>query len=206
MPIKGSSMYERSLQRMAVTESKLKQLECSMMQSCTFTPNTSKSKVSAKTLDAKESGQQSLKKSTPKQSRVLPQKSPGSRTRSTGSSRVEELYHDGVRKNKQRVMTAKEEEDAREQRIQERELAACTFQPQLNWKIKKDSPNPVKGVPCSPVRTPQHIQGGKHPIKEVGGLYLAELMVSPLCYPDVESLKEDENLNMKDTNLVDGTE
>ena len=206
MPIKNSSMHKCSLLRMAATESKLKQLDCSMMQSCTFTPNTSKSKVSAKTLDAKEPGQPSLKKSTPKQSSMLMQKSPNRRTRSTGSTQVEKLYRDGVRKNKQCVMTAKEVEDARERRIQESELAACMFQPQLVWKLKKDSPNPVKGMPCLPVRTPQHIQGGKHPIKWVGGLHPAGLMVGPLCYPDVESLKEDENLNMNNTNMVDGTE
>lgn len=201
MPVKDNSIYERSLLRMAATESKLKQLECSMMQSCTFTPNTSKSKVSPKTPNANDSGQPRLKKSTPKRFSILPQKSPSSRAQSTGLGRVEELYRDGVRKNKQRVMTAKEEEDAREQRIQERELAACTFQPQLDWKMKKDSPNPVKGAPHLPVMTSQCIQGGKHPIKEVGGLRSVELMMSPLQYPDVESVRENGHINMSDMDV-----
>jgi hypothetical protein len=168
-PMKGFSLYERSLLHKAATESKLKQLESSMMEQFTFTPDTSKPKVSKKTPDSLH------KNTTPNKSNVQnsPCKSP---VRSPLSSRVDELYRDGVRKNQERRMTAKEEGAARDRRLQDRDLAQCTFRPNLDWKVKKPA-NP-EDLSVGSTKAARPVKLVDHP--KTG------MAVSPLSHPDVE--------------------
>jgi len=209
-PMKNGSMYERSLQRLVITESKLKQLECTMMKSCTFSPDTSKSNIPKKTSDTKKSSVVHSRDKATTPENMGSRKSPGSTSsRSTVSNRVDELYRDGVIKNKQRFMTAKEEDDARAKRLQERELAECTFQPNLNcWKAKRGSPDDSKKSDRFSVEAPKSARSVKVPIKVVGMVPPSEVtVVSPLRHAAVGPLKEHCNFKMLDFDqCAEGTE
>lgn len=168
--MKGISLYERSMQQKNATESKLKHLEYSMMEQFTFTPDTSKPKVSKKTPD-------SLRKhTTPNKYNVNNSPHNKSPVRSPISTRVDQLYRDGVRKNQERRMTSKEERAARDCRLQDRDLAECTFHPKMDWKVKKPRNKEDMSVGSTkasrPVKMVDHAKAG--------------MAVSPLSYPDDE--------------------
>lgn len=159
-------MYERSKLRLKEREQKLKQIEKDMMHDCTFAPSTNSSRIAA---EAATWGRlpRDAKKITPKKSNVqlrrsasTPRRSPMSvDTNSTGSSRIDKLYHDGVKRgHSRRGRTDKAEDEARRQRLEELQLRQCTFTPQMRWTLeslspKNLSPSPMKSSPAN-IKTP----------------------------------------------------
>lgn len=60
-------------------------------------------------------------------------------TNSCGSTptRIDQLYHDGVRREQNRARTNKIDDEERRRRTEEKELEQCTFRPNMDWSKKK---------------------------------------------------------------------
>lgn len=200
MGVRNDAMYERSKLRLAAKERHLREAEQKLMEECTFTPETNKSRSSS------NSGNTTVfdrlysdsKKTTPKKANGRhngERKSPTS-VSSHGSSRIDYLYQDGLRKAQNRRLTDKEEAEARRRRLEEKELEHCTFRPNMDWRKKKHTnSNRRSGMPTR-ARTIQYDYSP--PVQVVttqplstranGGLRKSERnrsTVSPLRSPDI---------------------
>lgn len=81
-------------------------------------------------------------------------------TDSTGSSRIEKMYKEGLDKAKSRpARTDKEEEALRRQRLEELNLKQCSFTPKMRWTAQSLSPRAryLSSTPRTAKSTPQAI-------------------------------------------------
>ena len=186
---------------LAAKELHLKQAEKKLMEDCTFTPETNKSRSSS------NSGNTTVfdrlysesKRTTPKKpnGRQDSQKRSPTSVGSQSSSRIQYLYQDGLRRAQNRMLTDKEEAEARRRRLEEKELEKCTFRPNMDWRKKK--PAHVNGKPKDPVNTqslrspqyqyspPVHVVTTQ-PISTRNGRQKShsnQCIVSPLRGPDI---------------------
>lgn len=140
-------MYERSKVFLAAKEQKLEQAKHKLMEDCTFTPETNKSRSSHGSTPMFDRLHSESRKVTPKKASIRGREickwSPTSMGSSCGStpSRIDKLYRDGVRKAKNRQPTDKREAEARRRRLEDQELEQCTFRPKMDWRTK----NPPRG-------------------------------------------------------------
>lgn len=197
-------MYERSKLHLAIKELRLKETEKKLMEECTFTPETNRSRTSSKSGTSpvfdrlySESRKSTPKKYNGRQSGDSQKRSPTS-VSSHGSSRIEYLYQDGLRRAHNRKLTDKEEAEARRRRLEEKELQLCTFRPNMDWRKKKppvrvngkhkdsvniDSPQYQYSPPVHVVTTrsisARHV--GRHKSDQ------SHSIVSPLRGPDIPS-------------------
>jgi hypothetical protein len=174
------------------------------MEECTFTPETNKSRSSS------HSGNTTVfdrlyseaKRTTPKKAngqRDAQKRSPTS-VSSHGSSRIDYLYRDGLRRAQNRQLTDKEEAEARRRRLEEKDLEQCTFRPNMDWRKKK--PSNVNGRPRDTVnalsqRSPryQHSPPPVHvittkPISTRNGMRKSDRnhsLISPLRDPVIQT-------------------
>mmetsp|Transcript_12203 Transcript_12203/g.18724 ORF Transcript_12203/g.18724 Transcript_12203/m.18724 type:complete len:294 (-) Transcript_12203:36-917(-) len=149
--IEEKGIYERSLSRLQDRALKIKKIEQAMLKECTFSPV-----INASNARGKDCKAEVWRRLYPDK-QVIPQKSkkvdsliekknkcrtPMSvDTNSTGSSRIEKLYQDGVQKSMSRAArTDKEESIIRQQRFEELNLRSCTFKPTMRWTVKTLSP------------------------------------------------------------------
>lgn len=144
-------IYERSLSRLQDRALKIKKIEQAMLKECTFSPVINASNARGK--DCKAEVWRRLypeKQFIPQKSKnvdSLIEKKNKCRTpmsvdsNSTGSSRIEKLYQEGVQKSMSRAgRTDKEESIIRQQRFEELNLRSCTFKPTMRWTVKTLSP------------------------------------------------------------------
>lgn len=151
-------LYERNKDRDAKREAKLEMVRKEMMQECTFTPKTlvSSSSTSRTTTTNGSSDTKGViddvyerlyrhagNVSTPMKphsrtgSSSMHHPSPNSsvsRSGSACSSRIEELYQDGVRMIRRRRMTEEQERALRHKRREQQEILECTFRPKTQWQ------------------------------------------------------------------------
>eukprot|EP00339_Tiarina_fusa_P001149 CAMPEP_0117044104 /NCGR_PEP_ID=MMETSP0472-20121206/30595_1 /TAXON_ID=693140 ORGANISM="Tiarina fusus, Strain LIS" /NCGR_SAMPLE_ID=MMETSP0472 /ASSEMBLY_ACC=CAM_ASM_000603 /LENGTH=562 /DNA_ID=CAMNT_0004755761 /DNA_START=226 /DNA_END=1911 /DNA_ORIENTATION=+ len=146
----GSTMYERSRVQMEQREMKLKALQQQLMSDCTFTPKslTPRSKdnsaegsaeaVFDRLYATETASTRASRANTPKRGRTTTPRRARRRSNDSGlsaGSRVEALYEAGQKNLRAKVMTHKKEEESRRKRIEEAELAACTFTPRTKWQL-----------------------------------------------------------------------
>lgn len=151
-------LYERNKESDAKRAAKLQMVRKEMMQECTFTPKTlasssSTSRTTATNASSETKGvindvyerlyRHAGNVSTPIKGRSragsssIHQPSPNSslsRSGSACSSRIEELYQDGVRKIRSRRMTEEQERALRSTRLDQKDILECTFRPKTHWK------------------------------------------------------------------------
>ena len=137
---------------LAAKELKLERTKRELMEPCTFTPDMNKSSP-IKKIAVSDRLHSEAKRTTPKKSNGWPlsqKKSPTS-VNSAGSkstsSRLDQLYQDGLRRAQSRKPTDKLEEEARIRRMEERELEQCTFKPNMDWRKKTSSHSNGKPSP-----------------------------------------------------------
>lgn len=177
-----------------------------LTKTCTFTPNTVKSASSNRTAatNASSGGESvfdrlyrggsvasshqspTVRGSTRHNVRSslsrspTPARSTMSRASTAISSRIDEIYEEGVHKARRRPVTDKHERELRDQRWEEREIQECTFRPKLYWgsnlKSEKDDVVPHKSPLATMTRNPKDTarhHGKAHPRLP------KEIMVSP---------------------------
>lgn len=127
-------------------------------------------------------------------------------TDSTGSSRIEKMYKEGLEKAKSRpARTDREEEALRRQRLEELNLKQCSFTPKMRWTAQSLSPRAryLVSTPRTAKSTPQAItpasQYTKHsPLRKVEKRVLTDRNVGdnystprartpPYSYPRTET-------------------
>lgn len=156
-----TGLYDRSITQKEERERKLKALGLKMMEDCTFTPKTSKSFVSNRTVTTNESsggesvfsrlyrngGCATASWSSPVVKSDSPHHPPEpvnleqadalSRTASTASAlmsnRMEGTYHKHVQKMRARPLTEEDEKDLRDRNFEAKEMEQCTFRPKTHW-------------------------------------------------------------------------
>lgn len=206
--LKRLNMYERSLQQKSDRAQRLKSMETELMTNvCTFTPNTVKSASSNRTATTNaSSGGESvfdrlyrggsvasshrspMLRSASRQQRARSSfsrsptaaRSTVSRTSTAVSTRVEELYAEGVRKARRRPKTDKQERELRERRREEKEANDCTFRPKLHWGNKAASDRKTiqsRQKSSSPLKPPK--RNLKTPSPSVQPRLPKEIIVSP---------------------------
>mmetsp|Transcript_5202 Transcript_5202/g.6056 ORF Transcript_5202/g.6056 Transcript_5202/m.6056 type:complete len:237 (+) Transcript_5202:263-973(+) len=135
-------MYEKSILRLKERNQKVKKIEREMLKECTFLPSiNSLSTVNDRNDLIVWNRLYPKLKRTPGKSNSW-RKSPMSvSTHSSGSSRLDKLYQEGVQRSISRPgRTDKEEEEVRRERFEELKLRNCTFKPTLRWTVKTLSP------------------------------------------------------------------
>jgi hypothetical protein len=157
-------MYERSMLHLAAKEQTMKRTEKEFKKACTFTPETNKSRSSSGSSIALD---QLLSESP----NVAPRNAIGQSSQKKSSngfaspppSRIDELYHDGVRREQNRARTNRVDDEERRRRAEEKELERCTFRPNMDWRRKKpprlNEPNPAASNDSAhrddPLRAPE---------------------------------------------------
>lgn len=205
MGVRNDAMYERSKLHLAAKRENLKQTERKLMEDCTFTPETNKSRSSSNSGNTtvfdrlySESKRTTPTKANGRRSGNSQKRSPTS-VSSHGSSRIDYLYQDGLRRAQNRRLTDKEEAEARQRRLEEKELKQCTFRPNMDWRKKKDGKE--KGTHQDPVNVhstryqyspPVHVVTTQPALirRSVGQrsmLGLTNSIVSPLRGPDLKA-------------------
>jgi hypothetical protein len=127
---------------LAAKEQKLKRTETKLTTTPTFTPESNKSKSSSHNESNIVSDRLSKKNTSGKanRGRYSQKRSPTSvSTRGWGStsSRIDNLYRDGLRRAQNRALTDRQDEEQRRRRLEEKELEQCTFRPNMDWRMKK---------------------------------------------------------------------
>lgn len=201
MGVRNDVMYERSKLRLAAKEQHLKRAEKKLMEECTFTPETNKSRSSSNSgiTTVFDRLYSESKKTTPKKAngrRSGDSKRSPTSVSSHGSSRIDQLYQNGLRKAQNRRLTDKDESEERRRRLEEKELEQCTFQPNMDWRKKKKAA-PVNGKSRYPAKTqssryqyspPVHVVTTQPVLTRNGGRRKSERnnsIVSPLRGPDI---------------------
>lgn len=204
MGVRDDAMYEKSKLRLAARKEHLKEAEKKLMEECTFTPETNRSRSSSKSGNStvfdrlySESKRTTPKKANGRRDGDSRKGSPTS-VSSHGSSRIESLYQDGLRRAQNRRLTDKEEAEARRRRLEEKELAECTFCPQMDWRKKKGGKrkeNKEAAEKLYPSRyqysPPVHVVTTQPTMARKTGQYAKigrdDSIVSPLRGPDIAS-------------------
>jgi len=199
---RNDAMYERSKLRLAAKEEHLKQTEKKLMEECTFTPETNRSRSSSNSGNTtvfdrlySESRKTTPKKYNGRRSGDSQKRSPTS-VSSHGSSRIDNLYQDGLRRAQNRKLTDKDEADARRRRLEEKELEQCTFQPNMDWRKKKPATGNGKPSDAAKMQSPQcmysppvHVITTQSALKHSSGRHSMSgrnhSIVSPLRGPDI---------------------
>ena len=202
MGVRNDAMYEKSKLRLAARKEHLKETERKLMEECTFTPETNRSRSSSKSGNStvfdrlySESKRTTPKKANGHRNGDSRKGSPTS-VGSHASSRIDSLYQDGLRRAQNRRLTDKDEAEARRRRLEEKELEECTFRPQMDWrkkkggKLKEKGEGPVKLYPSRYQYSPPiHVVTTKPTMARNTGQYtkigLDDSIVSPLRGPDI---------------------
>ena len=169
----GLTMYERSMLAIESRDRKLKVLQAKLEEDHTFTPNSKRKNYSgshsvdgsppkAPTTSVYDRLYDARKAPSPRRtdrggpasppaiSRSRSADSARSRT-STTSSRLVEMHERGQELLRRRGLNSKQEDEMRRRRLEEEELANCTFTPKTKWNLAQERREKAKSNKASPM-------------------------------------------------------